>query len=196
MKIRLFEKQDAQQVAQLFHDIVRAINIRDYSSSQVEAWAPDDVQFRDWAQVCSSRFTYVADDEGVIAGFGELEPSGHIDCFYCHKNYQRCGVGKQLYQPIEAKAIELSIKRFCPQVEYPVLTVSTTGHVYLTSGWFLRHNPERITFEHYTKSGFKQAANAYPTAIAESEADNQQWLQEEIIKRQSNLEDVEDNQTR
>jgi putative acetyltransferase len=30
---------------------------------------------------------YVADDEGVIAGFGELEPNGHIDCFYCHKKY-------------------------------------------------------------------------------------------------------------
>jgi putative acetyltransferase len=33
-----------------------------------------------------------------------------IGCFYCHKNYQRCAVGKQLYQAIEAKAIELELK--------------------------------------------------------------------------------------
>lgn len=111
IKIRLFETQDAAQVAQLFHDTVHAINIVDYSSSQVKAWAPDDVHFRNWAKVCSSRFTYVADDGGVIAGFGELEPNGHIDCFYCHKNYLRRGVGKQLYGAIEAKAVELTLNR-------------------------------------------------------------------------------------
>ena len=109
VKIRLFEKQDTEQVARLFHETVREINIRDYSSDQVEAWAPSDIYFRDWAEVCSNRFTYVADHEGVIAGFAELELNGHIDCFYCHKNYQRCGVGSQIYQSIEAKAFDLGM---------------------------------------------------------------------------------------
>lgn len=109
MQIRLFEKQDAESVARLFHETVREVNIRDYSSDQVEVWAPDDIYFRDWETICSSRFTYVADDEGTIAGFGELESNGHIDCFYCHKNYQRRGVGRQLYQAIEAKALELGL---------------------------------------------------------------------------------------
>jgi putative acetyltransferase len=109
MKIRLFEKQDAEQVARLFHETVREINSRDYSIEQVESWAPDDIYFRNWEKICSNRFTYVAEHEGAIAGFAELEPNGHIDCFYCHKNYQRCGVGTQLYQAIEAKALELSV---------------------------------------------------------------------------------------
>ncbi|WP_239033255.1 GNAT family N-acetyltransferase [Leptothermofonsia sichuanensis] len=60
--------------------------------------------------ICSNRFTYVADDTGTIAGFAELEPDGHIDCFYCHKNYQRCGVGRQLYQAIEARARDQGIR--------------------------------------------------------------------------------------
>lgn len=111
MKIRLFCQQDADKIAQLFYETVRKINIRDYSSNQVKAWAPDDIHFRNWAEVCSNRFTYVADKEGVIVGFGELEPDGHIDCFYCHKNYQRCGVGSQIYQAIEAKALELCLNR-------------------------------------------------------------------------------------
>ncbi|MBD3881730.1 GNAT family N-acetyltransferase [Phormidium tenue FACHB-886] len=111
IRIRLFETQDAEQIARLFYETVREINLGDYSSSQVQAWAPDDIHFRNWAEVCSSRFTYVADDEGVIAGFGELEPNGHIDCFYCHKNYQRCGVGSQIYRAIEAKAVELPVSR-------------------------------------------------------------------------------------
>lgn len=111
IEIRLFETQDAEQIAQLFHETVRQVNVRDYSSNQVRAWAPDDIHFRNWVEVCSNRFTYVADDQGVIAGFGELEPNGHIDCFYCHKNYQRCGVGRQIYRAIEAKAVELSVGR-------------------------------------------------------------------------------------
>ena len=111
MKIRLFRQQDADQIAQLFYKTVHEINIRDYSSNQVKAWSPDDIHFRNWAEVCSNRFTYVADKEGVIVGFGELEPDGHIDCFYCHKNYQRCGVGSQIYQAIEAKALELGLNR-------------------------------------------------------------------------------------
>lgn len=111
IRIRLFEAQDADQIAQLFHDTVHEINIRDYTQHQVKAWSPDDIHFRDWVEMCSSRFTYVADDEGTIAGFGELEPNGHIDCFYCHKNYQRCGVGRQLYAAIEAKALELCLDR-------------------------------------------------------------------------------------
>ncbi|NJK64634.1 MAG: GNAT family N-acetyltransferase [Synechococcaceae cyanobacterium SM2_3_1] len=60
---------------------------------------------------CLIFLSYVADDEGVIAGFGELEQNGHIDCFYCHKTYQRCGVGRQIYQVIEAKAVELSVSQ-------------------------------------------------------------------------------------
>jgi putative acetyltransferase len=111
MKVRLFDLQDTEQIARLFHETVREINIRDYSSSQVEAWAPDDLHFRNWAKVCSERYTYVAEDGDVIAGFGELEANGHIGCFYCHKNYQRQGAGSQIYRAIQAKALELRIER-------------------------------------------------------------------------------------
>ncbi|GAB4345482.1 MAG: GNAT family N-acetyltransferase [Leptolyngbyaceae cyanobacterium] len=111
IKIRLFEAQDIEQIARLFHDTVREVNIHNYSSDQVRAWAPDDIHFRNWMEVCSTRYTYVADDAGVIVGFGELEANGHIDCFYCHKNYQRCGVGRRIYQAIEAKAVELLVNR-------------------------------------------------------------------------------------
>uniref|UniRef100_A0A832M268 GNAT family N-acetyltransferase n=1 Tax=Oscillatoriales cyanobacterium SpSt-402 TaxID=2282168 RepID=A0A832M268_9CYAN len=111
MEVRQFTPRDVDQIARLFHDTVRQVNSCDYSEQQTQAWAPDDLYFRDWAAVCANRYTYVADDGGKIAGFAELEPNGHIDCFYCHKQYQRHGVGKQLYQAIEAKAVELNLLR-------------------------------------------------------------------------------------
>ena len=110
MLIRLFQKQDSDRIAQLFHDTVHEVNIRDYSPEQVKAWSPNDLHFIDWAELCTKMFTYVAEEEGEIIGFGQLEAEGHINCFYCHKDYQRCGVGTRLYREIEAKALELSIE--------------------------------------------------------------------------------------
>ncbi|GAP94859.1 GNAT family N-acetyltransferase [Leptolyngbya sp. NIES-2104] len=111
MLIRLFRPEDADQIATLFHETVREVNVRDYSIAQVQAWSPDDLYFRDWAIVCTERFTYVAESEGRILGFGELEADGHIDCFYCHKDYQRCGIGRSVYQAIEFKAHEMNVDR-------------------------------------------------------------------------------------
>jgi UPF0176 protein len=116
MLIRLFQPQDSDRIAQLFHDTVREVNIRDYSLTQVQAWAPDDLYFTDWTANCSSKFTYVAEESGEIIGFGQLETNGHIDCFFCHKDYQRCGVGTRLYRAIEAQALELKIERLFVEV--------------------------------------------------------------------------------
>jgi putative acetyltransferase len=115
MEIRLFQEQDAEQIALLFHQTVREVNIHDYSLNQVKAWAPDNIYFRNWLKTCSEKLTYVAESEGLIIGFGELELNGHIDCFYCHKNYQRIGVGKKIYSAIEVKAQELDINRLCTE---------------------------------------------------------------------------------
>ncbi len=111
LDIRLFRPQDADQVAQLFQDTVRSINVRDYAIDQIKAWAPDDLYFRNWIEKCSSRFTLVADRSGSIIGFGELELNGHIDCFYVHRDCQRCGVGRRIYSAIEHQARELGIER-------------------------------------------------------------------------------------
>jgi len=116
MLIRLFQKQDSDRIAQLFHDTVHEVNNRDYSPDQLKAWSPDDLHFIDWEDFCTKIFTYVAEEkvaeeEGETIGFGQLEANGHINCFYCHKDYQRCGVGTRIYREIEAKALELKIER-------------------------------------------------------------------------------------
>jgi putative acetyltransferase len=111
MHIRRFRPGDEGQIAQLFHDTIHTVNRRDYSPRQLAAWAPTDLYFRDWLTVCANRFTLVADDEGQIAGFAELEAKGHIDCFYCHRDYQGQGVGRQLYQGLEEQARTMSLNR-------------------------------------------------------------------------------------
>jgi UPF0176 protein len=138
MQIRLFQKQDSDQIAQLFHNTIREVNIRDYSPTQVQAWAPDDLYFTDWIENCISKFTYVAEEEDKIIGFAQLESNGHIDCFYCHKDYQRCGVGTRLYRAIEAKALELKI-------EHLFVEVSITARAFFKSRGFTVVNEQQVT---------------------------------------------------
>lgn len=111
MRVRTYQISDTQAIMQLFYDTVHQVNCRDYTQEQVEAWAPANMDIDVWMQRLSNRFTYVAEDGNQIIGFGELESTGHIDCFYCHKDFQRQGVSKQLLQHIEFKAMNLGIKR-------------------------------------------------------------------------------------
>lgn len=111
MNLRLFRPSDTEQIAQLFHDTIRSINKKDYTLKQVKAWAPDDIFFRNWEIKCSEKFTLVAESQEIITGFAQLENDGHIDCFYCHKNFQHQGVGKALYTGIENEAKKRNVSR-------------------------------------------------------------------------------------
>lgn len=116
MNIRPFKKSDAEQIARLFHDTIRQVNIRDYSERQVRAWAPDNIHFRDWEKKCLKKITFVAEKNRAITGFAGLEVNGHIDCFYCHKDCQGQGIGTSLYLKLEEKAEELGLARIYADV--------------------------------------------------------------------------------
>lgn len=111
MLIRLYQVDDTAEIMQLFYNTVHEINIRDYTSAQIEAWAPKSLNTEFWQQGLSSKFTHVAVENNKIAGFGELEANGHIDRFYCHQKFQRQGVGTKILEQIESKAKSLGVKQ-------------------------------------------------------------------------------------
>jgi putative acetyltransferase len=111
MLIREFNVSDTEEIMQLFYDTVHRINRQDYSSEQVEAWAPKDMGYVQWKEQLQSKMTYVAEAEGKIIGFAELEKTGHIGCFYCHADYQKMGVGTQLLNQIQLTAKNLDLQK-------------------------------------------------------------------------------------
>lgn len=111
MLIRKFKNSDTEEIMQLFYDTVHRINIRDYSSEQVNAWAPKDMDYEQWSDRLQNKMTYVAEEDGKILGFAELEKTGHIGCFYCHANYQNRGVGTQLLTQLQLTAKNLGIPK-------------------------------------------------------------------------------------
>jgi putative acetyltransferase len=111
MLIRYYQPRDIPQIVRLFFDTIHTVNCRDYTPEQIAAWAPKIPDETQWIKRYESRTVFVADDHSTIAGFAELEPNGHIDCFYCHHAYQRRGVGKMLLNRIEQEARSLNITR-------------------------------------------------------------------------------------
>jgi putative acetyltransferase len=109
--IRRFRPADTAAVVALFRDTVRRVNSRDYTPEQVRAWAPDEIDESAWRERLAGRFTIVAELDGVLVGFGDLEPGGRLDHLYAHADHQGARVGRALLAALEAAARRQGVGR-------------------------------------------------------------------------------------
>ncbi|MGF1472445.1 MAG: GNAT family N-acetyltransferase [Rubrobacteraceae bacterium] len=110
-KIRRYREADASEIVRLFYETVRSVNLADYSREQVEAWAPEVPDADAWHRRMASRETLVAEKDGAVAGFAELEEDGHLDTFYIRGDAVGRGVGRSLYRAVEQQARRRGIGR-------------------------------------------------------------------------------------
>jgi len=111
MRIRRYAPADLDAVMDLFRESVRRIAIRDYSEAQVKVWAPDEPDRERWAARRASRPTWIAEIDGDIAGFTDLEPDGHVDMMFVHPDHQGKGVASALLETAESEAARLGLDR-------------------------------------------------------------------------------------
>ncbi|MEM8972276.1 MAG: GNAT family N-acetyltransferase [Pseudomonadota bacterium] len=141
MKVRVFNPADAAMLAEIFHDSVHRIGVKDYTKFQVDAWSPAPVSAdRFLARVSDGRTVFVAvDGADKPLGFIELERSGHIDCFYCHSSIVRTGVGQALYRQLEEVALAMGMARLYTEAS------EAARRFFLRAGFTLMKRQE---FEH------------------------------------------------
>ena len=114
--IRDYIEEDAEALWALHFYTIRNINIRDYTQEQVEAWAPESLDSSIWGKKVKDLSPFVAEIEGVIVGYTDLQPNGLIDHFFCHHEYQGQGVGKALMNHVFSVGKQREIKRFYSEV--------------------------------------------------------------------------------
>ncbi|BEU02963.1 acetyltransferase [Agarivorans sp. OAG1] len=114
--IRDFQEQDIRALWSIYFNTIRYINIRDYSPAQVEAWAPDNVDADLWAKRVQARHPFIAESDGVIVGYTDLQENGLVDHFFCHHKYQGCGVGRALMNHVFEQAEIRNINRLYSEV--------------------------------------------------------------------------------
>lgn len=128
--VRAYRKADAEAIARLYRETVRAINARDYSPAQIAAWARPE-QDAAWWRERLARYpaVFVAERRGEVAGFAETEDSGHVDCLYVHHRHQGAGIGSALLAAVEARAKGRGIRRLFADV-------SLTAHPFFRAKGF------------------------------------------------------------
>ena len=109
--VRDYAGNDAGEICRLFYETVRAVNLKDYSPEQVQAWAPAPPDPEAWHARMSGRHTLVAESGGEVVGFAELEEDGHLDMLYCRRDFIGRGVGALLYAAVEERAGEIGCER-------------------------------------------------------------------------------------
>lgn len=92
MQIRHYHPADCAGMARLFYETVHTVNAADYSPAQLDAWATGEVDLEAWNRSFLARRTRIAEEDGRIIGFADMDDTGYLDRLYVHRDYQRRGV--------------------------------------------------------------------------------------------------------
>ena len=102
MELRLYRSEDCPALAQIFYDTVHTVNARDYTPEQLDAWADGHVDLDAWNTSFLAHHTLVAEENGEILGFADMDSAGYLDRLYVHKDHQGRGVATALCSTLEA----------------------------------------------------------------------------------------------
>lgn len=146
--IRSYREVDAPFLAAIFFNTIHIINAKDYSPEQLDAWAPPSrLEPEDWMRKWQKIPPIVAAINDIIVGFAEFEDNGHIDCFYCHHEYQGCGVGSALMKRIEDIAEQNNIGKIFAEV-------STTAKPFFEAKGFVVKKEQSVAVRGMTLTNF------------------------------------------
>ena len=148
LSIRCYRTEDAPTLWALFYHTVRIINRRDYTESQVSAWAPSDFDLDVWQRKMDDIQPYVAEIEGQVVGYCDLQGDGLIDHFFCHHDYQGKGVGSKLIEKLIQVARQKRIKLLSADVSVTARPFfESKGFVVQEKQWVTRRGQGFTNFE-------------------------------------------------
>jgi len=104
--LRAFVPADTPAICQLYAATTRAINGQHYTSAQVERWAGFAADQEGWCTRLGRNRTIVADLNGLIVGFAELEPADEVGYVYVDAQRQGQGIGTRLMRRLLLIAAE------------------------------------------------------------------------------------------
>lgn len=131
MRIRPYIPADTKELADLFYHTVHSVNAKDYSPEQLQVWATGRVDLENWTRSLSEHVTFVAEEDGNLIGFGDMDQSGYLDRLYVHKDHQREGIASAL----------------CDALERTVQAVRYTTHASITARPFFESRGYRVIRE-------------------------------------------------
>ncbi|SBW01676.1 Acetyltransferase GNAT family [uncultured Eubacteriales bacterium] len=112
MTFRDYESSGCALMAKLFYDTVHTVNAKDYTNEQLKAWATGNVDLEAWNRSFLAYNTLIAEIDGTIVGFADMDDTGYLDRLFVHKDFQRRGVAYVLVTELEQRARNSGLSRF------------------------------------------------------------------------------------
>jgi len=130
------ENSDSAITWAIKFNTIRNVNIRDYTLAQIKAWAPDNLDMKLWQERVSDINPFIAELNGQVVGFADLQKDGYIDHFFCHSEFQRIGIGRALMEHIFSVAHANKLSRLYSKVS-------------LTARAFYEHHGFKVVKQQY-----------------------------------------------
>src|SRR5262245_57022566 len=111
MLIRKFRPGEESELWHLFHDSVHHISTELYTSEQLTAWSPHQIDADKWRARIRSIAPFVVEHERKLIGYADVQTNGYLDHFFVHHQWQRRGVGNLLMQIIVEVARQDDIEK-------------------------------------------------------------------------------------
>lgn len=112
-RLRLYRPEDLEELVQLFYETVHTVNLGDYTREETDAWvsSPAAVDRAAWGESLSAHYTVVAEREGQLLGFGDMDATGYFDRLYVHREFQGRGAASAIAEALEGYALGLGLGR-------------------------------------------------------------------------------------
>ncbi len=116
MLIREFALGDEPYLAEVYRQAIHQTAAADYTPEQLAAWCPAQHDPDRWAERIRGIKPFVAELDGVIVGYADVQSDGHIDHFFVAPEAGRRGVGSALMQRIHDVARVNRLSRLYSEV--------------------------------------------------------------------------------
>jgi putative acetyltransferase len=116
IELREFRPGDAPALRAVFESAIHGVAIRHYTPQQVDAWAPREHDAADWAEHMQDLAPFVAERDGEIVAYADVQPDGYIDHFFVSAAAGGQGVGGALMRRLMARADELGLSELTSNV--------------------------------------------------------------------------------
>jgi putative acetyltransferase len=148
LSVRDFREGDETALWDVFYSAIHDLASADYTPAQINAWAPSTLDLSKWAARMRRIAPFVAESEGGIVGYGDVQTDGYIDHLFVKPSAARRGVGSSLMERIHQAA---RLHRIAALFS----NVSVTARPFFEKWGFSMESPQTVTIRGVTLMNFR-----------------------------------------
>ena len=156
--VREFRTGDEPALWDVFYSSIHGLASADYTPEQIDAWASGAPDMAKWAERMQSIAPFVAEREGRIVGYGDVQADGYIDHFYVSPSVARSGVGSALMVRIHGTASLRGTSSLYSNV-------SITARPFFEKWGFVVESPQTVFIRGVSFTNFRMSKELAPGRV-------------------------------